>query len=67
MRSSKIMRKAQSAKIERSEDGGTARIVRKAKPAVATGREIPLPKTIMDRLAASKNPLVSSERGKGKS
>jgi hypothetical protein len=40
-----------------SEDTGTARIVRKTKAAVAAGREILLPKTVVDRLAAGENPI----------
>jgi DNA-binding transcriptional regulator YiaG len=40
-----------------SEDAGTARIVRKTKAAVAAGREILLPKTVVDRLAAGENPI----------
>jgi predicted transcriptional regulator len=40
-----------------SEDAGTARIVRKTKAAVAAGREILLPKMVIDRLAAGENPV----------
>ena len=40
-----------------SEDVGTARIVRKTRAAVAAGREILLPKTVVDRLAAGENPI----------
>jgi hypothetical protein len=40
-----------------SEDAGTARIVRKTKAAVAAGREILLPKIVVDRLAAGENPI----------
>jgi DNA-binding transcriptional regulator YiaG len=40
-----------------SEDVGTARIVRKTKAAVAAGREILLPKKVVDRLAAGENPI----------
>jgi hypothetical protein len=40
-----------------SEDAGTARIVRKTKAAVAAGREVLLPKTVVDRLAAGENPV----------
>jgi Helix-turn-helix len=40
-----------------SEDAGTARIVRKTKAAVAAGREILLPKTVVDRLATGENPV----------
>ena len=40
-----------------SEDAGAARIVRKTKAAVAAGREILLPKIVVDRLAAGENPI----------
>jgi ribosome-binding protein aMBF1 (putative translation factor) len=40
-----------------SEDAGTARIVRKTKAAIAAGREILLPKMVVDRLAAGENPV----------
>lgn len=40
-----------------SEDIGTARIVRKTKAAIASGREVLLPKTVVDRLAAGENPI----------
>jgi DNA-binding XRE family transcriptional regulator len=40
-----------------SEDRGVARIVRRARAALATGREIVLPKTVVDRLAAGENPV----------
>jgi ribosome-binding protein aMBF1 (putative translation factor) len=43
--------------IAASEDAGTARIVRKTKAAIATGREVLLPKTIVDRLAAGQSPV----------
>jgi DNA-binding XRE family transcriptional regulator len=39
------------------EDAGTARIVRNARTAIATGREIVLPKPVVDRLAAGENPI----------
>jgi predicted transcriptional regulator len=52
MRNKEIM-----SKIEHSEDAGTARIVRKTKAAVAAGREILLPKAVVDRLAAGENPV----------
>src|SRR5438105_4424365 len=40
-----------------SEDAGTARIVRKARAAIAADDEIILPKAIVDRLAAGDNPV----------
>jgi hypothetical protein len=40
-----------------SEDIGTARIVRKARAAVAAGKEIVLPKAIVDRLTAGESPI----------
>jgi DNA-binding XRE family transcriptional regulator len=39
------------------EDRGTARIVRHARGALASGREVLLPKTVVDRLAAGENPI----------
>jgi DNA-binding XRE family transcriptional regulator len=39
------------------EDAGTARIVRGAKQAIDAGREIVVPKNIVDRLAAGENPV----------
>jgi DNA-binding XRE family transcriptional regulator len=39
------------------EDLGTARIVRRARDALATGREIVLPKTVVDRLASGENAI----------
>jgi hypothetical protein len=56
MRKMKIMSKTQTTKSKRREDTGTARIVRKTKAAVAAGREILLPKTLVDRLAAGEDP-----------
>ena len=57
VRNTKIMSKARFAKTQHSEDAGTARIVRKTKAAVAAGREILLPKIVVDRLAAGENPI----------
>ena len=51
------MSKARFAVTERSEDAGTTRIVRKTKASVASGREVLLPKTVVDRLAAGENPI----------
>lgn len=39
------------------EDAGVARIVRRARAALATGSEIVLPKTVVDRLAAGENAI----------
>src|SRR5205807_3549501 len=39
------------------EDAGTARIVHRARDAIAAGREIVLPKSVVDRLAAGENPI----------
>ncbi len=39
------------------EDAGVARIVRRARAALAAGHEIVLPKTVVDRLAAGENPI----------
>jgi DNA-binding XRE family transcriptional regulator len=40
-----------------SEDVGTSRIVRRARGAIAAGREIVLPKSVVDRLASGENPI----------
>jgi ribosome-binding protein aMBF1 (putative translation factor) len=40
-----------------SEDAGAARIVRRTKAAVATGQEVLVPRTVVDRLAAGENPV----------
>jgi DNA-binding XRE family transcriptional regulator len=39
------------------EDAGTARIVRRARTALAAGTEIMLPKAVVDRLATGENPI----------
>ena len=39
------------------EDVGTARIVRETRGAVAAGKEIVLPKAVVDQLAAGENPI----------
>ena len=39
------------------EDVGTARLVRKARAAVASGQEVLLPKSVVDRLAVGENPV----------
>ena len=55
------MTKVQSTKTadedERLEDIGTARIVRRARAALATGDEMLLPKRIVDRLVSGANPV----------
>lgn len=43
--------------LSQSEDAGTARIVRRARAAVADGQDIVLPKAVVDRLAAGENPI----------
>jgi hypothetical protein len=43
--------------LAESEDAGTARIVRKARAAIAAGDEVVLPKAVVDRLAANDNPI----------
>lgn len=40
-----------------SEDVGTARIVHRARAAIAAGQEIVIPKIVVDRLAAGENPI----------
>ncbi len=42
---------------ERVEDIGTARVVDRARAAIAAGHEKPLPKQAVDRLAAGENPI----------
>lgn len=39
------------------EDAGAARLVHRARAAVAAGHEIVLPKTVVDRLASGENPI----------
>jgi DNA-binding XRE family transcriptional regulator len=39
------------------EDAGMARVVRRARAALASGDEIVLPKAVVDRLAAGENPI----------
>jgi DNA-binding XRE family transcriptional regulator len=39
------------------EDAGTARLVRRARVAVAAGHEVVLPKAAVDRLASGENPI----------
>jgi hypothetical protein len=66
MQGMKIMSKAQSTKTKHSEHAGTARIVRKTKAAIAAGREILLPKAVVDRLAAGENPIRVLREWQGK-
>jgi len=49
------MSKPRFAKTERDENDGTARIVRNTKAAVAAGREIVLPKMVVDRLTSGED------------
>ena len=45
------------AALAAGEDAGAARIVRRARAALAAGREIVLPKSSVNRLAAGENPI----------
>jgi DNA-binding XRE family transcriptional regulator len=45
------------AGLATDEDVGTARLVRNARAQMAAGREIMLPKAVVDRLAAGENPI----------
>jgi DNA-binding XRE family transcriptional regulator len=45
------------AGLATDEDVGTARLVRNARAQMAAGREIILPKAVVDRLAAGENPI----------
>src|SRR5882672_8568547 len=45
------------AALAADEDKGTARIVRKARAAIAAGHEVLLPKSVVDRLASGENPV----------
>jgi len=45
------------AKLVADEDVGTARVVRDARDKIAAGREIIVPKAVVDRLAAGENPI----------
>jgi len=45
------------AKLVADEDVGTARVVRDARDKIAAGREIMVPKAVVDRLAAGENPI----------
>ena len=44
-------------KLLADEDVGTARVVRNARENIAAGREVMVPKVIVDRLAAHENPI----------
>jgi hypothetical protein len=45
------------AALAADEDKGTARIVSKARAAIVAGREVLLPKSVVDRLAGGENPI----------
>ena len=44
-------------KLLADEDVGTARVVRNARENIAAGREVMVPKAVVDRLAAHENPI----------
>ncbi len=48
------------------EDVGTARLVRRARRSIAAGREILVPKSVVDRLAAGDNPVRVLREWRGK-
>jgi DNA-binding transcriptional regulator YiaG len=43
--------------LAESEDSGTARVVRRARSAIAAGDEVTLPKAVVDRLADGDSPI----------
>jgi DNA-binding XRE family transcriptional regulator len=45
------------ARLVADEDIGTARVVRNAREKIAAGREVMVPKAVVDRLAAGENPI----------
>jgi len=45
------------AKLVADEDIGTARIMRNARDKIVAGREVMVPKSVVDRLAARENPI----------
>jgi DNA-binding XRE family transcriptional regulator len=45
------------AALAAGEDAGVARIVRRARAALASGNEVLLPKAVVDQLAAGQNPI----------
>ncbi len=47
------------------EDAGTARVVHRARSALAAGDEILLPKSVVDRLAAGENPVRALRSWRG--
>lgn len=64
-----VMPKAEYERlVERAddEDVGAARIVRRAKAAIASGQEILLSKAVVDRLAAGENPIRVLREWRGK-
>jgi DNA-binding XRE family transcriptional regulator len=54
------------AKQAADEDVGTARLVRKARKAIAAGREMLIPKSVVDRLAAGDNPVRALREWRGR-
>jgi len=44
-------------KLVADEDIGTARVVHNAREKIAAGREVMVPKAVVDRLAAHENPI----------
>jgi len=54
-----ILPKSEYERLARlaDEDIGTARLVHNARDKIATGREVLVPKTFVDRLAAGENPI----------
>jgi DNA-binding XRE family transcriptional regulator len=52
--------------LARGEDAGTARIVRDARTAIAAGKEVVLPKAVVDRLVAGENPVQVLRAWRGK-
>lgn len=54
-----VLPKSEYERLARAvdEDAGTARLVHRARAAVATGQEVVLPKAVVDRLASGQNPI----------
>jgi len=55
-----ILPKSESERLVKllaDEDVGTARVVRNAREKIAAGREVMVPKAVVDRLAAHENPI----------
>src|SRR5882762_11619464 len=53
------------AALALDEDAGTARIVRRARAALAAGNEVLLPKAVVDRLTAGENPIRALREWRG--